>query len=192
MNSEFDPRLENDDNAEQKLYTEQNHEQANLQASVSRLSQRSEGTESDDYNHQISHRLRLVDHLLMSAPLVLPSAEFAERVIEAVRRYRAESFNRYTAFGMILGLGSAATVAISLMIAGILVIANIILNWTEVYQNLVLFAGLVVHEVTELFSGVNGSLPGSPVISVLTIASLPLFVVWLYIMRRLNTVEVNA
>jgi len=137
----------------------------------------------DTTSEDTQRRLSIVDHLLLSAPLVSPAAEFAERVLAAIRQQQQQAFNGKSALGLALGVGVAIAVVVSMMATLLLLVANLIVNWTLVYQNLVLAAG----QSADFFS----ILP-DPALTILAVASVPLFFVWVWIMRHLRPQEHNA
>jgi hypothetical protein len=174
MSGEFDRKMDNDED-----------EMLELEASVARLS-----TSGED--HDTATRLRIVDHLMMSAPLVRPGVDFAERVIEAIRHQDFDSFNRYSAFGMIVGLGVAAGVVISILSVFALVMANVVFNWTRVYQLAISLAGGVGGALANAYEWTGSLLNDSPVLGLLALASIPLFFVWVWLLRVLKPSEMRA
>jgi len=191
MSGEFDPILDNDDNEILEGRDE-------LEASVARLSSTSDtlGTSStsgtSEEDHDTATRLRIVDHLMMTAPLVMPGVDFAERVIDAIRRQDFDTFNRYSAFGMIVGLGVAVGVVISILSVFALVMANVVFNWTRSYQVGISLAGGVSGTFTGAYDWTGNLLSDSPVVGVLALASIPLFFVWIWLMRVLKPSEMGA
>jgi hypothetical protein len=156
---------------------------------VARLSASGGAPEED---HDTAARMRLVDHLMKSAPLVMPGMGFAERVIEAIRRQEIDPFNRDSAFGVILGLGVAAAVVVSALSAFALVVANVVINWTRVYQWAVMGGGAVASTFTEAYDKTGSLLSDSPLIGVLMLLSVPLFCVWVGLMLFLKPTEMGA
>jgi hypothetical protein len=152
-------------------------EAENLENATSRLSSTAEDPE-------LNRRLRLVDHLLSSAPLVLPGTEFAERVMEALRRHEYQNINRYTAFGLALGLIAAIVIVVSIVAGAFLALINILINWTAVYQALVEVGGTFNGAIADFPESLNQAVSDSPVGIALSLLSLPLTFVWLRIMRR--------
>ena len=172
MSGEFDRKQDNDEEASA---------QEELEASVARLS-------ASDDDHDMALRLRRVEHLMRSAPLVRPSVDFAERVIEAIRRQEIDPFNRYSALGLIAGLGVAAAVVATMLSVFVLAVANVLFNWTQVYQLLVAGGGVFA----EIFDELGAPVGDSPLLGVLTLLSVPLFFVWLWLMRVLKPSETGA
>lgn len=165
----------------QSLPTPEEDHEPNLEPATARLSM--EAASGGDSPEE-QRRLSLVDHLLMTAPLVMPSAEFAERVMEALRQHDLQKINRYTAFGLALGLLIAASVVMSVVVGFIMGSVYIVLNWTATYQNLVEGAGMVNGSVGDLLTWMKPLTSGSPLSIAFGLISLPLAWLWLRIMRR--------
>ncbi len=128
-------------------------------------------------------RLSLVDHLLRTAPLVLPHPEFADRVMIAIRERELATLNRYTALGIILGL-AAVVVVVVLFLAGVgVTLANIVFNWTAFYQNIVLGLGMLSTLSGEGLDSLNQTAQDSPLMLGLGALSLPLLWLWWRVMK---------
>ncbi|MFP4322239.1 MAG: hypothetical protein ACLFTK_07290 [Anaerolineales bacterium] len=131
-----------------------------------------------------AQRLNLVDHLLRTAPLVLPHPEFAERVMLAIRERELAAMNRYTALGIILGLTATFVIA-GLFMAGMgVTVVNVLFNWTEFYQNLVLGVGVFSNWVVDTLQTTRQNATDSPVGLALAVLSVPLVWVWWRVMRN--------
>lgn len=133
--------------------------------------------------------LSFIDHLLQSAPLVIPKPEFAERVVEAIRNRDLPNLNRYSATGLILGLGTASGVVIYLLIAVGLAIINLIINWNSIYRGLVWGTGSLVNQLYGGLRDFNMAVTDSPVLITLGILSIPLGFIWLRLFSQMQYVE---
>ncbi|NJL93222.1 MAG: hypothetical protein HC915_05575 [Anaerolineae bacterium] len=140
------------------------------------------GSESDDHN--LPMRLWIIDQLLSNAPVLGPAADFADRVVEAIRQ-RQWTFNPRAGAGLLLGFG-AVTLIVSLVMAGIWAgVIGVVLNWTAIYQALVLAGGRLGSWLSTQFSAPGQFLSDNPLIGGLTLLSIPLFFIWLRVLRRL-------
>ena len=189
MNEEFNRKLDNEEEEMALPLHDNEASQEDLNASLARLSLPDEAPESEE-DHDTA--LRMVEHMLMTAPLVRPSVDFAERVIEAIRRQEIDPFNRNSAFGLVLGLGVAAAVVISVLSAFALLLANVLVNWSRAYQLIVQGGGMTIGLFTDTYDQTGELLNDSPVIGLLALASVPLFFVWVWLMRRLKPSEMHA
>jgi hypothetical protein len=132
------------------------------------------------------HRLALVDQLLRHAPLVKPSAEFAEKVIEALRRRASKPFDRNIATGIILGLGSISALITFTLVGLLSLLVAILLNWTSAYQNLVVLAGNVRLVLLDINQWLDSRLNTSPLVLVLSLGALPLSLLWWWWIRLIG------
>lgn len=180
MNPNYDPNW----NADEELLPEDASQELEevQEASLSRLSASPE-------EEQLHRRLALVDHLLRNAPLVKPSTEFAEKVIEAIRRRASKPFDRNIATGIILGLGSISALIAFSIIGLITFLLAILLNWTSVYQNLVMAAGNLRITLLDINDWMDSRLNTSPLMAVLSFAAVPMSIVWVWWMRSLGRVQ---
>lgn len=137
-------------------------------------------------------RLRIVDHLLSNAPMLAPGAEFAEKVMASLRQRTRQSMNSNTSLGLALGLGSIVLLLIGTIIGGILGVINIALNWSAIYQGLVSSMGEVIRALESFFSFLTSTISDEPLIPALLLLFIPLFLIWLWVMRRLKPAEKKA
>ncbi len=166
MNNAFDPRWEPEENFE---------EQADLGDSLSRLS-------ASPDEEAMQTRLNLVDHLLRNAPLVKPSAEFAERVLEVLRRNN-RPFNASTGIGLAIGFSAVVLFSLTTLLIIIGIFALVLLNWTSLYQNFVLAIGSLGQTLRQALESPQAS---SPLMVGLSLMAVPLAGVWLWVMRQLT------
>lgn len=145
------------------------------------LEQADEKQPSED---NLEMRLRIVDHLLSTAPMLAPSVDFAERVMRTLRERQSE-MNWSASTGLALGLSMFVLMGVGILLAGIAAIINLILNWTTVYQQLILGGGDLSNLVGEVIDNLQHTAFESPILPLLTLLSLPLFYVWLRVMRYL-------
>lgn len=185
MTDQFSRQHDHED--EEALFA-QSQEQAQPEAdttpqtdSVSRLAPSEAEAEAVE---DMQERLSLVDHMLRAAPWVLPSSDFAERVLEAIRQRNPNTFDRYSALGIVIGFTAATSVVLAVLGGLLLGIAVVIWNWTTVYQALVSLAGIFTTLATltsdELFSYVVDN----PWIAALTLLAIPFALVWYQLLRR--------
>lgn len=128
-------------------------------------------------------RMRLVDQMMLNAPEEAPRPGFAMRVLEAIRQ--SQAMRTHGGLGVLIGLGMAlALVTTIVSVAGILLIVALA-NWTVVYQILLQFMGDSSGLVVGLLDWLNGIIDDTPLIPLLSLLSIPLFLVWLSVMRRL-------
>lgn len=140
-------------------------------------------------SEEMQQRISLLEQWLRTTPLVAPAADFAERVVEAIRQRKLEPFNHNMATGIILGLSTAALLMLGLLIALVIAIVLIILNWTDTYQTLILAAGAVESTAVTIREAFNEGFAASPLMTALSVLSVPLFFVWMWLMRRLTPLE---
>ena len=139
----------------------------------------------NDRSDTLELRLRIVDRLLSTAPMLAPSAEFAERVIKAIRE-RRDVINWNASTGLALGLMSIVIISLSLTVIGLLAIASLILNWTQVYQSLVIAGGEGSSVLATLLNDLQATVADSPFLLSLSFLSIPLSLIWVWVMRKLS------
>lgn len=180
MSDRLNRHLSPDDDEQFELHPPIKDEDEQATA-VTRLRSEDEANQTKDE----SEKIRLVDYILRSAPLVLPSPEFAERVIEAIRKQDLQNMNRYTASGLVLGLGVAAGVIVYITAFTLITGVNILLNWTSFYRNMVLAFGSLSNSLSTTLSDFNSLVSDSPLLVALSLLSIPLGIVWWRLMHRL-------
>ena len=137
-------------------------------------------------------RLRIIDHLLSNAPMLAPGAEFAERVMTAIRSRTSPHMNENASLGLALGLVSVVLVVMGIVTGMALGLINVVLNWTAIYQVLVSSIGEVAQALKAFFSLLTNTLSDNPLLPVLLLLAIPLFFSWLWVMRRVKPSEKNA
>lgn len=186
---QFSPEAESETQAQRKQGTAPPQAETELGASIARLSSPSDEQAEGEIDHDLQRRLHMVDHLLRSAPLVGPGVDLAERVISALRRQDGVKINRYTASGIIIGLGAAGVIATWLMVGLITTAVGVALNWTSVYQALLMLGGVANRAIRDLFTSMTNPDTSSPLMVGFSLLSIPLLIVWLRLMRRFASSE---
>jgi hypothetical protein len=83
-------------------------------------------------------------------------------------------------------------VVISILSVFALVMANVVFNWTRVYQLAISLAGGVGGALANAYDWTGNLLNDSPVLGLLALASIPLFFVWVWLIRVLKPSEMRA
>jgi hypothetical protein len=180
MTDQFKPNFESE---EEPLPVEQAETLNQEEAAVSRL-------RASPDEEAMQSRLRVVDQLLHRAPLVKPGVAFAERIIDRLRR--RQTINHQVAAGMALGMSAAMIIVSTLIAALLLAILAIIINWTSIYQGFLAIAGAATYVSDLVFEKVSQAISESPMLLALSLASIPLLIIWLWIMRRIRATGLEA
>jgi hypothetical protein len=132
-------------------------------------------------------RMRLVDQLFSSAPMAIPGADFADRVLAAIKDRSPYILKPHAGLGVALGLGFSIAF-VGLLLAGVIAaLVMLVLNWREIYGALASVLGDLVTTVGQTVDEIGRLLNTLPNGSLIVLIGLPIaLVVWLMVMRRMR------